>query len=85
MNMGGFSWKRFLGISVAKSRISRTIGIPLGGVAQPIRIGLSVVSANFTTELTVAYYRTNRRHLPNFQAPNLGLPVASESLQSFVP
>ena len=29
MNKGGFSWKRALGISAAKSRISRKIGIPL--------------------------------------------------------
>jgi hypothetical protein len=28
MNRGGFSWKRLLGISAAKSRISRSIGIP---------------------------------------------------------
>jgi hypothetical protein len=28
MNRGGFSWKRFVGLSAAKSRISRTIGIP---------------------------------------------------------
>lgn len=29
MNKGGFSWARFLGISAAKSRVSRKIGIPL--------------------------------------------------------
>jgi len=29
MNRGGFSWKRFVGLSAAKSRVSRTIGIPL--------------------------------------------------------
>jgi len=29
MNRGGFSWKRLLGISAAKSRLSRKIGIPL--------------------------------------------------------
>lgn len=29
MNKGGFSWKRALGISAAKSRVSRKIGIPL--------------------------------------------------------
>jgi hypothetical protein len=29
MNRGGFSWKRFVGISGAKSRLSRRIGIPL--------------------------------------------------------
>ena len=29
MNKGGFSWKRFLGITRVKQNISRTIGIPL--------------------------------------------------------
>ena len=29
MNKGGFSWKRFFGISATKSKISRSIGIPL--------------------------------------------------------
>jgi hypothetical protein len=29
LNKGGFSWKRFLGISQAKASISRQIGIPL--------------------------------------------------------
>lgn len=28
MNRGGFSWERFLGISSAKSKLSRQIGIP---------------------------------------------------------
>lgn len=28
MNKGGFSWKRLLGISGAKSRVSRKTGIP---------------------------------------------------------
>jgi hypothetical protein len=29
MNRGGFSWRRFLGISAFKSKVSRSIGIPL--------------------------------------------------------
>jgi hypothetical protein len=29
MNLGGFSIWRFLGVSAFKSRVSRTIGIPL--------------------------------------------------------
>lgn len=29
MNKGGFSWKRLLGVSAAKSKLSRQIGIPL--------------------------------------------------------
>ena len=29
MNFGGFSWKRAIGLSAAKARLSRRIGIPL--------------------------------------------------------
>lgn len=29
MNRGGFSWKRFFGISAGKAKISRTLGVPL--------------------------------------------------------
>ncbi len=39
MNRGGFSWKRFLGISAAKSRISRSIGIPLTKSGRQRKIG----------------------------------------------
>ena len=39
MNRGGFSWKRFVGISAAKSRISRTIGIPLTKSGRQQKIG----------------------------------------------
>jgi hypothetical protein len=39
MNRGGFSWKRFLGVSAAKSRISRSIGIPLTKSGRERKIG----------------------------------------------
>ena len=39
MNKGGFSWKRFVGISAAKSRISRTIGVPLTKSGRQRKIG----------------------------------------------
>lgn len=42
MNRGGFSWKRFLGISAAKSRISRSIGIPLTRSGREQKIGRMV-------------------------------------------
>lgn len=29
MNRGGFSWKRLVGLSAAKSRASRRLGVPL--------------------------------------------------------
>jgi len=42
MNRGGFSWKRFFGISAVKSRISRSIGIPLTKSGRERKIGRMV-------------------------------------------
>jgi hypothetical protein len=42
MNKGGFSWKRFLGISQAKARISRKIGIPLTRSGRQRKIGATL-------------------------------------------
>ena len=42
MNRGGFSWKRFLGISQAKARISRKIGIPLTRTGRQRKIGAAM-------------------------------------------
>jgi hypothetical protein len=39
MNRGGFSWKRFLGISQAKARLSRKIGIPLTRSGRQRKVG----------------------------------------------
>ncbi len=39
MNRGGFSWKRALGISAAKARLSRKIGIPLTRSGRQRKIG----------------------------------------------
>jgi len=39
MSFGGFSWKRLLGISAAKSRISRSIGIPLTRSGRQRKLG----------------------------------------------
>jgi hypothetical protein len=39
MNLGGFSWKRLLGVSAAKSRISRKIGIPLTRSGRQRKLG----------------------------------------------
>lgn len=38
-NLGGFSWKRLLGISAAKSRISRATGIPWTRSGRQRKIG----------------------------------------------
>ncbi|MGA3086509.1 MAG: hypothetical protein ABSE95_17240 [Thermodesulfobacteriota bacterium] len=42
MNRGGFSWRRFSGISAAKSRIFRSIGIPLTKSGRERKIGRMV-------------------------------------------
>ncbi|MGC1181822.1 hypothetical protein [Legionella sp.] len=39
MNRGGFSWKRFIGISAFKARVSRYIGIPLTRSGRQRKIG----------------------------------------------
>ena len=39
MNLGGFSWKRAVGISAAKARLSRRIGIPLTKSGRQRKLG----------------------------------------------
>jgi hypothetical protein len=39
MNRGGFSWKRFVGISSAKRSVSRKIGIPLTRSGRQRKVG----------------------------------------------
>jgi len=46
MNRGGFSWKRLLGISAAKARISRRIGIPLTRSGRERKIGRMITGGN---------------------------------------
>jgi hypothetical protein len=42
MNRGGFSWKRFIGVSAAKSKLSKSIGIPLTKSGRQRKIGKMV-------------------------------------------
>jgi len=42
MNKGGFSWKRLTGVTRAKSKISRTTGIPLTKSGLQRKIGKMV-------------------------------------------
>jgi hypothetical protein len=42
MNRGGFSWKKILGISAAKSRLSRRIGIPLTRSGRQRKMGAAM-------------------------------------------
>jgi hypothetical protein len=42
MDKGGFSWKRLLGVSQAKARLSRKIGIPLTRSGRQRKIGAAM-------------------------------------------
>jgi hypothetical protein len=42
MNIGGFSWKRLLGITAFKSRISRGIGIPFTKTGRERKVGAAL-------------------------------------------
>jgi len=53
MNRGGFSWKRFLGVSAAKSRISRSIGIPLTKSGRQRKIGRMVTGGGCMVVLVI--------------------------------
>lgn len=48
MNNGGFSWKRFFGISALKSKISRQIGVPLTKSGRQRKIGAFVEKLFFS-------------------------------------
>ena len=47
VNRGGFSWKRALGISAAKSRLSRKICIPLTRSGRQRKAGAALGCATF--------------------------------------
>ncbi|MBM3300979.1 MAG: hypothetical protein FJY85_13615 [Deltaproteobacteria bacterium] len=47
MNLGGFSWRRFVGISAVKARISRQIGIPLTGSGRQRKLGRAMGCMTF--------------------------------------
>ena len=53
MNKGGFSWNRFLGISAAKARISRKIGIPLTKSGRDQKIGRMITRGGCLVVLLV--------------------------------
>ena len=42
MNFGGFSWRRAIGLSAAKARLSRRIGVPLTRSGRQRKIGALV-------------------------------------------
>ena len=42
MNKGGFSWKKLSGVSAAKSKVSRKIGVPLTKSGRNQKVGRAV-------------------------------------------
>jgi hypothetical protein len=42
MNIGGFSWKRLLGITAFKSRISKKVGIPFTKTGRERKVGAAL-------------------------------------------
>ncbi len=44
MGFGGFSWKRAVGLSAAKTRLSRRIGIPLTKSSRQRKLGKMISS-----------------------------------------
>lgn len=43
MNHGGFSWKRFLGVTRVKQKISRTTGIPMSKSGLEQKVGRLII------------------------------------------
>lgn len=55
MNKGGFSWKRATGISAAKSRVSRKIGIPLTKSGRQRKLGAAMGGCLLPILLTLLF------------------------------
>jgi hypothetical protein len=56
MNKGGFSWKRALGVTRAKTRLSRQIGIPLTKSGRQRKVGRAVTGGGcLLTALTICW------------------------------
>jgi hypothetical protein len=53
-NRGGFSWKRAVGISAAKSSVSRKIGIPLTKSGRQRKVGRMVTGGGCLFQVTAA-------------------------------
>ena len=55
MNKGGFSWKRFLGITKAKRSISRKTGIPLTKSGRQQKLGRIIYKECLGVVLSFAF------------------------------
>lgn len=53
MNRGGFSWRRLTGVSAAKSRLSRKLGVPLTRSGRQRKLGRMVSSGGCLIALSI--------------------------------
>lgn len=53
MNKGGFSWRRLIGISATKAKISRLIGIPLSKSGRYMKVGRIVTKGGCLVVLLI--------------------------------
>lgn len=47
MNKGGFSWKRFIGITALKQQFTRKTGIPTSKSGLEAKVGRTILEALF--------------------------------------
>ena len=55
MNKGGFSWKRAVGVTRAKTRISRKTGIPLTKSGRQRKVGRAVTGGGCLIPMLVLF------------------------------
>lgn len=53
MNKGGFSWRRLFGVSAAKSKLSRSLGVPLTRSGRHQKIGRAMTGGCLLPFLTI--------------------------------
>lgn len=53
MNKGGFSWRRLFGVSAAKSKLSRSLGVPLTRSGRHQKIGRAMTGGCLLPSLTI--------------------------------
>jgi hypothetical protein len=53
LNKGGFSWRRLFGVSAAKSKLSRSLGVPLTRSGRHQKIGRAMTGGCLLPSLTI--------------------------------
>ena len=81
MNKGGFSWKRFVGISKLKSDIARKTGIPTTRSGRQRKIGGALLKGNLLTVLTLGLFQSALQK-PRNSSSTSGATSGSTSMPS---